>query len=354
MNTPLKDPWVMLGVSRDADDSAIKRAYRKLAREYHPDRNPGDEAAAAYFQDIARAFDAIRSEQTRASWLAQNEGIGSAESLFEPMDGKGFSDPFAAPSAGLRSDAPQPVEHDLEISFAQAFSGAQVPVEIDVEEACGLCGGSGSAPGYRPITCQVCHGRGEHSAGRANSKCTACNGKGYIVERPCGACTGEGITHERRTVVLDIPAGVVNDHTLRVPASRGRVGVSDILVHIKVGESNVFKRTLRDPADLLIDVPITYAEACLGRSVKIPTPEKPIALRIQPGSPSGKALRIPNQGMPRMDNPSERGHLYARLNVVIPSALSTQQHRLITQLAHYDDSDALRIHLFNGGGNPLV
>jgi molecular chaperone DnaJ len=180
------------------------------------------------------------------------------------------------------------------------------------------------------------------------SKCAACSGKGFIVEKPCSRCDG-GLVKQRRSVTLTVPPGVVDGHVVRVSSSRGRPGVPDVIVHVKVQESPVFKRTLRDSADLLIDVPITYAEACLGKSVRVPTPEKPIALRVQPGSPSGKALRIPGQGMPRLDNPSQRGHLYARLQVMIPSELASQQHRLITQLSHYDDADQLRVHLFNGG-----
>jgi molecular chaperone DnaJ len=345
MTAPTKDPWVLLGVDRGATDSEIKRAYRRLAKRYHPDRNSGDEEAAALFQEIARAFEAIQTGEARDAWLAENEGAGS---IFEPLDSDGAGpDPFTSPSANLRSEV-RPVEHRLSVTFAQAFSGAQFPIELDIEDACGTCGGSGSAPGYRPLTCQVCHGRGVHSAGRVRSKCAACSGKGFIVERPCVRCDG-GLIRQRRSVRIDIPAGVTNGHVVRIAGNHSRAGTPDVLVHVQVEESPIFRRSHQNPADLMIEVPITYAEACLGKSIKIPTPEKPIVLRLPPGSPSGKALRIANQGMPVMGRNGERGHLYAKLQVDIPTKMSNQQHRLITQLSHYDDPERMRIHLFNGG-----
>jgi molecular chaperone DnaJ len=350
-----RDPWVLLGVERTDDDRAIKRAYRKLALQYHPDKNPGDSDAAAMFQEIARAYDAIASEENRAVWMAENEGTRSGP--FEPL-AEDFPSAFSADTGFVSPGFSEPnmfeaqprtttaeIRQQTSVSFREAFIGADKEVIIDVDEACRVCGGSGAAPGSKPRVCAVCRGSGEHHAGRVVNRCAACHGRGFTIDRPCTACQS-GLVRESRPYQLSIPAGITDGHTLRLAGpSRGRFGSAELLVTVHVEASPVFKRNLADPADLLIDIPISYHEACFGESIKIPTPEKVIALRVPPGTPSGKAFRVAQQGMPRLAG-SGRGDLYARVQIHVPNNPTGGHKRAIQQLSLYDPED-LRHELFS-------
>lgn len=331
-----RDPWVMLGVSRSADDREIKQAYRRLARDMHPDRNKGDKEAAARFQDIARAYDSIRNEEARARWMIENEGA-RADGDFPPFPQS--AEPRVEQTA-----------EQIEIDFRQAYSGAQVEIEVTVEDVCSLCGGTGAAPGYAPRRCEICAGRGEIAVGRLTQDCSACQGRGYLVDNPCQACQ-HGLKSEERMVLISIPAGVQDGHKLVVPATdAARNGAADLEVVIRVIPSPVFKRNLTDPSDLIIEVPITYSEAVLGALVRIPTPAKVIELKIPPGTRSGKTFKVSGEGMPRLGS-EERGDLYAQIMVSIPDSPSRKQKKLAEELAGEDDPAALRYPLFNPGAN---
>lgn len=340
-----RDPWVMLGVDRSASDQEIKRAYRKLSKKYHPDHNPGDAEAAARFQEISQAYNAIRNEPARARWLADNESpaaTGLADD-FPPYPGTG-------PAAGRQQAARrrswnQEIETEVKVSFRQAFSGDQVDIVVEVEDLCEVCGGTGAAPGSTPRTCDLCAGTGEHKVGRVSTPCSACR-NGIIVDRLCGHCDG-GITKEPRPFVCQIPPGVPDGYKMRISGpQRGRFGSIQILVTVRVEPSPVFERNLTDPADLMIEVPITYSEAVLGAQIRIPTPAKMLGLEVPKTSSSGRILRIRNEGMPRLDQPGERGDLYAKLQIVVPEEPSRAQEKLIRQLAEHDPEEP-RFPLFD-------
>lgn len=323
-----RDPWVILGVGREADDAAIKKAYRKLARELHPDRNKDDPEAEARFQDVAEAYGAIHDQAARANWLVEHEGRAA------------FTGEFGAtPHFSSHGDAREGIQEIMEVSFREAFSGANRQITLNVEEACVVCGGSGAAPGQKPQQCGICRGSGSVAVGDVVSTCERCGGTGYVIEFPCPRCEG-GLVRRDRTFILPIPPGVRDGQALRLTGSR-----ADIIITIRVAPSAVFRRTLKDPADLLIVVPITYTEACFGAAVRIPTPDKVIQLRIPAGTQAGKAFRIPGKGMPKVGGGGVRGDLYARIQIVVPNKLTKPQRELIQQLRHYD-SDDLRASLF--------
>src|ERR1035437_8646170 len=190
-----RDPWVVLGVGRDADDAAIKRAYRKLAREFHPDRNKDNPEAEARFQDIAKAFGEIHNAEEREAWKMENEGGGMGGGTFSEEFGQAphFPQPGAQPKEGLRQT--------VEITFRESFSGASKEETFNVEEACAVCGGSGSAPGHKPRQCKDCRGTGEHAIGQVGAHCETCGGRGYIIDYPCTRCEGGIVRHDRPFVL---------------------------------------------------------------------------------------------------------------------------------------------------------
>lgn len=342
MSQGFKDPWAILGVERNASDAEIKSAYRRLARRYHPDKNPGDQEAANRFADIARAYESISTEEKRAMWSAEHDQpFGGARSSGGPA-----STPFPDLDDEM-SAAAEKIEHTINLDFQQAFHGVQTEVEIDTEEICNVCGGSGSAPGHKPRACEICGGTGEHRVGRVVTKCSGCNGRGFRVTVPCLKCI-EGKISQRRPFVLKIPAGVYDGYKVGIDApQRGRIAAPTIEVTVKVADSPVFRRELADPADLMIEVPISFSEAVLGAAVKIPTPTRLIALKVPPGTRPGKPFRVAGEGMPKVDAPDKRGDLYAQVQVVVPVDPNPKQERLIRELAEGENADELRKALFS-------
>lgn len=340
----MRDPWALLGVDRSASDREIKRAYRKLSKELHPDHNPGDAEAAARFQEVSRAYNAIKNAQARARWLAENEspaasGLGDD---FPPYPGTA---PGAGQHTAQRRSWNQKVEAELRISFRQAFTGDQADIVVEVEDLCEICGGTGAAPGSQPRTCDLCAGTGEHKVGRVSTPCSACR-NGIIIDRPCRHCEG-GITKEHRPFVCQIPPGVPDGYRMQISGpQRGRFGSIQVLVTVRVDPSPVFERNLNDPADLLIEVPVTYSEAALGAQIRIPTPAKMLGLQVPKGSSSGRILRIRGEGMPRLGKPGERGDLYAKLQIFVPEELNREQEKLIKKLAEHDPEEP-RFPLFD-------
>jgi molecular chaperone DnaJ len=241
------------------------------------------------------------------------------------------------------------VERELartaKITFREAFEGVNKEMTFTVDEPCDICGGSGAAPGYKPTTCSVCRGSGQIAVGRAISPCAKCDGLGYIIEHPCTQCH-KGIMRHDSSFVISIPAGIRDGDVIKLPLQvAGRVGHSEIKVTVKVEPSAVFSRNLRNPADLEVIVPITYSEAALGASVKIPTPDRTIQLHIPPSTASGKRFRVSGKGMPKFGIEGERGDLYARVQLQVPEELSHAQKRLISELGTHDPED-LRTALF--------
>lgn len=336
-----RDPWVLLGVPRGADDAEIKRSFRQLARKYHPDHNPGDADADARFRDIAWAYDQIGTQAARDTWVAEH-----AERRADAGLGEDFANLFGRDQAA-GSRLPRrgnDVELTVEVTFRQALQGAELEVSPTVSDICATCGGSGAAPGALTRSCQACRGIGFHQVGRVTTACAACGGSGVSIERHCPDCH-EGRVLVRRRQRIAIPGGIADGQDLVVPGAgeAGSEEPGDLLVNVRVSSSPVFERL--EGADLLVEVPVSFSEACLGAEVKIPTPDRTIILHLPPGTASGSLLRVRGRGMPVLDGEG-RGDLYARVVVSVPERLSSAQRKLVRDLRALDREEQLRAHLF--------
>lgn len=336
-----RNPYEVLGVPKNASEDEIKKAYRKLAREYHPDRNPGDDAAEERFKEVQGAYDVLSDPEKRQAYdtfgQAGARGFpgGRADTggmRFEEFDLSNLGDLLGGMfGGGRRAATRQPVRgNDLEahvrISFEDSLNGAQVRIPVEVETVCSVCHGTGAEPGTSPITCPVCGGRGVVSDSQGlfafSQPCPRCRGNGTIVETPCHNCHGSGRERKTRRYSVKVPAGAKSGTRIRLKG-KGEAGLNggpagDLFVVVDVEPSPLFERR---GSDLVLDVPVTYAEAALGASVEIPTPEGPVALKVPGGTESGKLLRVKGRGAPHLKG-NGRGDLLARVKVTVPKKLS--------------------------------
>ncbi len=338
----MKSPYEVLGVPKGASDDEIKKAYRKLARQYHPDRNPGDASAEEQFKEVQSAYDLLRDPEKRQAYdqfgatgsrgfpgAGQDAGgirfeefnLGDIGDLLGGMFGGG------ARRAGVR----QPVRGDdleahVRISFEDSLRGVQVRVPVEAETVCSVCHGTGAEPGTSPVVCPQCQGRGVVSDAQGlfafSQPCPRCRGSGTIVESPCKRCRGSGRERQTKRYAVKIPAGARTGTRIRLKGKgeAGRNGgpPGDLYVVVDVEPSPLFERR---GSDLVLDVPVTYAEAALGASVQIPTPDGPVSLKIPSGTESGKLLRVKGRGAPNVKG-NGRGDLLARVKVTVPKKLT--------------------------------
>ncbi len=348
----MRDPYEVLGVDKKASDDEIKKAYRKLARELHPDRNPGDEQAEERFKEVQGAYDLLSDAEKRKQYdrFGQNGprgfGPGSGQAGgWTNVDLGDLGDLFGQ-FGGLfgrgnrRAQQPRPERgHDLEtpvrISFEDALEGVQVRVPVEVETACHVCGGTGAEPGTAPRTCPHCNGSGvisdNHGLFALSQPCPRCRGNGVIVEKPCKTCRGTGRERVTRRYAVKIPAGARDGTKVRLKGKGepGRNGgpAGDLFVRVDVEPSPLYERR---GADLLLDVPVTYPEATLGATVQIPTPEGPVALKIPAGTESGKLLRVKGRGAPKLKG-GGRGDVLARVKVTVPQKLTKAENEALEE-----------------------
>jgi molecular chaperone DnaJ len=334
-------PYETLGVAKNASDDEIKKAYRKLAREYHPDRNPGDDAAEERFKDVQTAYDVLSDPEKRRAYdtfgAAGPRGFPGGESSggirFEEFDLGNLGDLFGGMFGGGRrgSARQQPVRGDdlearVRISFEDSLEGVQVRVPVETESVCSVCHGTGAEPGTSPVVCPQCQGRGVVSDSQGlfafSQPCPRCQGNGTIVEKPCKNCRGSGRERTTKRYAVKIPAGAKTGTRVRLKgkgeAGRNSGPPGDLYVVVEVEPSPLYQRR---GSDLVLDVPVTYPEAALGASVEIPTPGGPVALKIPAGTESGKLLRVKGRGAPHLRG-NGRGDLLARVNVSVPKKLS--------------------------------
>lgn len=354
----MADYYELLGVSRTATADEIKKAYRRRAREFHPDANPGDAAASEQFKKVAQAYQVLSDDQQRArydrygeSGVGGNGGGPSAEDLF----GGGLGDIFetffggagGSPFGGGRTRGPsgpprgQDIEVVTDISFEQSIFGDQVEVSLKLPVSCDDCGGSGAGGGTQPVTCSDCGGSGQVQRVRQSllgqmvtaSPCSRCGGLGQVITTPCDTCRGEGRVTADKSYQVDVPAGVDSGSTMRL-TGRGAVGprggrAGDLYVHLRVAPHDLF---IREENDLVTEVPISIAQAALGTSLELETLDGAEPLVVPPGTQPGREFVLRQRGVPHLRGRG-RGDLRARVRVEIPTKLSDDEIALLTSYA---------------------
>ena len=364
------DYYQTLGVARTASADEIKKAYRTLARKHHPDHNPGDKAAEEKFKAIGEAYDVLSDPEKRKqydsygrlggfrpgggpqSWQGQDFGGANVNfdlgDLFGNLFGRGGRGGPAQPPRGAD------IEVSVRVSFDDALRGATVKVPVDKASACPTCHGSGAAVGTSPTICPVCKGRGVTAESQGffalSQPCSRCGGAGTIIEHPCATCHGAGRVRATKTYKVRIPAGVHDGTRIKVrgkgeaPTRGGDPG--DLYVVTKVAESTTFTRR---GDDLVIDVPVTFAEAALGAQVELPTPGgETVRVKVPAGATDGKTLRVKSKGAPKLSG-SGNGDLLVRLRIAVPNKLSKQEREALEKLQQiqHDDHGDPRGRLFN-------
>jgi molecular chaperone DnaJ len=372
-----KDFYAVLGVGSTASQDEIKKAYRKLAKKYHPDANASDPKAAERFKEISEAnnvlgdvakrkqYDEMRrlgafdgggfggfgggARSSRGAGPGARGGAGGAQSInFEDFDigglgglGDLFSSMFGGGEARQTSrprgpEKGQTVEATLDIPFRTAARGGKVPIELEVSEECSTCHGSGAAPGAQLKTCPECNGRGVISFGQGgfavNRPCPVCLGKGQVPTEPCPTCRGSGEVRVKRKVLVNVPPGVDTGSKIRLKGQGGKGTANgppgDLVITFNVLADKFYKR---DGLDVIATVPLNIAQATLGTKISVRTLDgKKVAIKIPPGTPSGKRFRVRGQGIQKGD---KKGDLIVEVSIQVPEKLSEEQERMMREFA---------------------
>ncbi len=351
----MADYYDLLGVSRDADADTLKRAYRRLARQYHPDINK-DPGAEDRFKEIGRAYEVLSDPQTRARYDQFGEaGLGGGGGMPDMGDMGGFADLFetffsgfggaSAGGGGARRRGPRQGDDlrlDLTINFSEAIFGQEKEVQVRHLETCNTCSGSGAKSGSGPTTCGTCGGAGQvRRATRTPfgsftqvAACPSCEGTGQVIADPCSACGGQGLQQVRKKLRLNIPAGVDSGTRLRV-AGEGNAGqrggpAGDLYVFLSVQPHPTLRR---DGTTIHSEVTVNYLQAILGDTIEVETVDGPEKLEIPAGTQPGATLTLANKGVPKLGNPVARGNHQIAVKVQLPTKLNAEERELLEQLA---------------------
>jgi molecular chaperone DnaJ len=369
--TDKRDYYEVMGVERGATDEEVKRAYRKLAVKFHPDKNPDDPHAEEKFKELGEAYDVLIDSDKRAAYDRFGHaafapgGAGFGRGAFhdpfeifrEVFGGGGFGGGIFETFFG-GSDRPEDrrrgsdLRYDLQIKLEEAAFGADKEIEIAKLNPCDKCNGSGAEPGSRTITCPTCSGRGQVISSRGffhiSQTCPQCRGAGEVIEKPCQKCRGEGRAEKPSRVKLKVPAGIREGSRLR-SLGNGEAGIrggpaGDLYVVIHVREHNIFQR---EGDDLYCEVPIPFSVAALSGEIDVPTLEGRAHLKVPVGTQSGQMFKLRGKGITSVTGRG-RGDLFARLIVEVPSRLNTEQRRKLEEFAALcgDDNTPLRKSFF--------
>jgi molecular chaperone DnaJ len=364
MSSAQSDYYMMLECTRDADGAALKSAYRKLAMQFHPDRNPGDAACEAKFKAINEAYDCLKDPQKRAAYdrfghqaftQGMNGGGGGGPfggggrgdfadigDIFETIFGSAFGGGGGAARQQNRRGAD--LRYDMQVTLEESFSGKSTEIEIEVSQACDTCDGSGATPGTSERTCNLCNGIGSVRAKQGlfviERPCPTCSGRGSVIENPCRDCRGEGRVDKAQTLKVDIPAGVDTGTRIRL-SGKGEAGQrgspsGDLYIFLHVAQHSVFER---EGTTLATRVPVSFTTASLGGCVEIPDLDGSTnRLDIPAGIQSGKQLRIRGAGMPVLQGRG-RGDLVVEIAVETPTKLSRRQKEILEEFRDTETGD---------------
>ena len=337
-----KSLYESLGVSKNASQDEIKKAYRKLVREVHTDTNPGNEER---FKEVQGAYDVLSDPEKRKQYDVMggaNGRVGPGGTTFDFGDFD-LGDIFGGMFGGGRGRQTQQrgqrgndVEVEVRVSFEDALRGAQVTVPVQLELACHTCHGTGAAPGTAPTKCPQCGGSGVVATSQGlfalQQPCPRCHGMGSIVETPCPTCRGSGRERRTKRYTVKIPGGVKDGTRIKLrgkgEAGYGGAPAGDLYVVTRVEPSKVYERR---GDDLVVNVPVPYPTAALGGTVEVPTPEGAVSLKVPSGTEDGKLLRIKGRGAPRLKG-SGQGDVLARIKIEVPKRVSKKQRELLEQL----------------------
>ncbi len=351
---PKRDYYEVLGVPKNAGEEDLKRAYRKLAMTYHPDKNPGDKEAEENFKEASEAYEVLRDKEKRDLYDRFGHeglqgtgfrGFGGFEDIFSSF-GDIFEDFFGLGGRRQRNRARSgnDLRYDLELSLEEAFSGKEEEIVFHRWEKCESCQGSGAAAGHEPVVCSTCQGRGQVARSQGffqiSTTCPSCNGEGRIITHPCPDCRGGGKVKLKREITVKVPAGVDTGSRLRLrgEGEPGEFGgpPGDLFVVIRLEPHDFFTR---EGDHLLCEVPISFVQAALGAKIEIPVlgQDGGKEFNIPAGTQPGDILTITGEGMPTLRR-DERGDLFTKITVKIPKKLTPRQKEILAEFAELEES----------------
>ena len=353
-----RDYYEVLGVDRNADEETIKRAYRKLAKKYHPDVNPGDKDAAEKFAEASEAYSVLSDPDKRRQYdqfghaAFENGGAGGAGGFggfdFNDIFGSGgfgdiFGDIFGGGGRSSANNGPRrgaSLRAIVHISFEEAVFGCKKEIELTLKDTCKTCGGSGARPGTSPETCPHCHGTGQIRQTQQSmfgmiqniQTCPHCGGTGKIIRDKCPDCHGSGFTSSRKKIQVDIPAGIDDGQSIRI-RDKGEPGVNggprgDLLVQVAVAPHPIFQR---DGVDIYSSAPVSFAQAALGGDIRLNTVDGDVVYTVKPGTQTGTRIRLRGKGVPSIHNKNVRGDQYVTLIVQTSTNLSKEAKELLRE-----------------------
>ena len=360
-----RDYYEVLSVSRSATEEEVKRAYRKLAVKYHPDKNPDDPHAEEKFKELGEAYDVLMDADKRAAYdrfghAAFSQGMGRGGGFHDPFDifrevfggaGGGIFESFFGGGATTDREGRQrgsDLRYDMQITLEEAAFGVDKEIEVRKLDTCAKCDGTGAEPGSRTINCPTCGGRGQVISSRGffqvSQSCPRCRGVGQIIEKPCRACDGEGRAENTSRIKLKIPAGIADGSRLR-SSGNGEAGIrggpgGDLYVVIHIKEHPIFQR---EDDNLYCEVPVSFTLATLGGEIPVPTLEGKANLKVPAGTQSGQVFKLRGKGVANV-NARDRGDLFARLLVEVPTRLNHEQRQKLEEFAALCGEDNTPLH----------
>lgn len=354
-----RDYYDVLGVGKSSDAAEIKKAYRKLAMKYHPDKNPDNKEAEDKFKEINEAYEVLSDETKRKNYDqfghegVNGQGFGGAGGFggqgfggFDDIFGDIFGDMFGGGFGGGRPRRRGPergadIRQRINISFEEAAFGKKVQVKINRSEECEECHGSGAKPGTSKKTCPTCNGSGQvQSVQRtpfgniaSTRTCSTCNGEGEVIDSPCNKCHGKGSIRKTKTIEVDVPAGIDEGQMIKL-SGQGELGTrggprGDLYIEISVNAHQLFTR---EGYDVYLEMPITFAQATLGDDIQVPTLDGKVEYQVPEGTQTGTVFRLKGKGIPKLRS-TVRGDQYVKVTVEIPKKLNDKQKELVRQFA---------------------